>query len=48
MKFVSHLRLGLLRANFPADKYASHSFWIGAATTAASVGIEDSTIQPLG
>ena len=25
MKFVSHVRLGLLRANFPADKHADHS-----------------------
>ena len=48
MKFMSHVRLGLSRANFPADKYASHSFQIGAATTAALAGIEDSTIQTLG
>ena len=47
-KFVSHVRLGLLSTNLPADKYAGHSFRIGIATTAASTGIEDSTIQTLG
>ena len=43
------MRLGLLRANLPANKYiAGHSFWISSATIAASAGIEDSTIQTLG
>ena len=47
-KFVKNVRLALLRANLLADKYTGHSFRIGAATTAASAGIEDSTIQTLG
>ena len=42
------MKLELLSANLPADKYAGHSFRIGVATTAASTGIEDSTIQTLG
>ena len=42
------MRLGLLRANLPANKYAGHSFQIGKASTAASAGIKDSTIQTLG
>ena len=37
-KFVSYVRLGLLRASLPADKNTGHSFRIGAATTAASAG----------
>jgi len=47
-KFVEEVRQGLLSANLPAHLYAGHSFHIGAATTAASAGIEDSTIQTLG
>ena len=31
-----------------ASTYAGHSFWIGAATTAAEKGIEDSVIKMLG
>ena len=47
-KFVDHVRKGLITANIPAHLYTGHSFRIGAATIAASVGIEDSTIQTLG
>ena len=45
--FVEEIRK--VRAlELPEDSYAGHSFRIGAATSAAFVGIEDSTIQLLG
>ncbi len=47
-RLVSAIRDALERAGVEADKYAGHSFRIGAATTAASRGLEDSTIQTLG
>ena len=46
--FVEQVRGALNTAGFPQHDYAGHSFRIGAATTAALVGIEDSTIQTLG
>ena len=36
------------RIGLPAEDYAGHSFRIGAATSAALAGVEDSTIQLLG
>ena len=46
--FVSRIRDVLSRLGIPAHHYAGHSFRIGAATTAAMVGVEDSMIQTLG
>ena len=37
-----------VESQLPFDKYAGRSFRIATATTAASVGVEDSTIQTLG
>ena len=39
---VSRIRDILQRQGIPAHKYAGHSFRIGAATTAALVGVKDS------
>ena len=47
-KFVAKVRGALKAAGYPEDQFAGHSFRIGAATTAAIAGIEDSTIQMLG
>ena len=46
--FVDKVRSALTKANLPADNFAGHSFRIEAATTAASAGICDSSIQSLG
>ena len=47
-KFVEEVRIALAAAHLPAKDFAGHSFRIGAATTAASAGLPDSTIQTLG
>ena len=47
-RFISLLRDALKRAGLDLEKYAGHSFRIGAASTAATRGLEDSTIKMLG
>ncbi len=46
--FVRRVRQALGVAGVEPTKFAGHSFRIGAATTAAAVGIEDSLIKTLG
>lgn len=46
--FVDRLRLALSRAGLSPEKYSGHSFRIGAATTAAQVGLPDTLIKTLG
>ena len=40
--FIADLRRALAAAGLPQDDYASHSFRIGAATSATLAGVEDS------
>lgn len=47
-RFVDAVRDGLHKAGIDESKYCGHSFRIGAATTAAEKGIEDSIIKTLG
>lgn len=47
-RFVEEIREALKGAGIDEKKYCSHSFRIGAATTAASKGLEDSVIKTLG
>ena len=46
--FVSAVRAALTTAGLNCSLYAGHSFRIGAATTAAQRGIQDSLIKSLG
>ena len=46
--FISEVRQALQAVGLPYQNFAGHSFWIGAATTAAEVGLEDSLIRILG
>ena len=47
-RFVELLRAGLREAGIDEAKYCSHSFCIGATTTATARGIEDSFIKTIG
>ena len=47
-RFVAAVRSALSTAGLNPGKYAGHSFRIGAATTAAQLGIQDSLIKTLG
>ena len=46
-KVTSILRLLLQRLGFTTESYASHSFRIGAATTAAEAGLPPGLSKPL-
>ena len=46
--FVAYIKLAVQQAGMNPAYYSGHSFRIGAATTAASRGISDATIQIMG
>ena len=46
--FIARVRATLINLGYDANAYAGHSFRIGAATTAAERGIEDSVIKMMG
>lgn len=46
--FIVQIRSILVDLGLPQHQYAGHSFRIGAATSTALAGIDDSTIQTLG
>ena len=45
---LSHLRRLLRKAHYPAESFNTHSFRIGAATSAAQLGLSSTTIKRLG
>ena len=47
-KFSSSIQVSLQEIRLSYMNFAGHSFRIGAATAAAKVGLEDSTIRRLG
>ena len=47
-RFVEEVRKALQQAGIDQSRYCGHSFRIGAATTAAARGMEDSVIKTLG
>ena len=47
-RFVAKVREVLQQIGIDQSKYSGHSFRIGAATTAARTGIQDSLIKTLG
>ena len=47
-RFVMAVKEALDAAGVEAEQYSGHSFRIGAATTAAARGLEDSTVRTLG
>ena len=47
-RFAEAVRAALQKAGVDQSKYCTHSFRIGAATTAAAKGVEDSVIKTLG
>ena len=46
--FVNRVQKALKESGIDADKFSGHSFRIGAASTAAARGVEDSLIKMLG